>query len=277
MEYPSPLYDADLGASTTTLAQYNFSYYNGIELPSYFSGLGTNALASLHYGNATQPSNVIISQHSGIPTSQSLTSVGFIKNPAANSGYITKISIIKYAAGQYYPTVLYEASYTNYFNTIPALVETQPPVSVSFATTAAYTTTSMTISGKNYGTAVDTTSRIYVYLRNLANGFEYASINSVTCPGFTVEWLQTGYIFFLTPLSNLGTTPTIVCTGFVLSVNIEDIQVETGIHKEGYGRTADSYNTATVGTNATQLSGDSSTVGRTRSQFKQCELRQPIS
>ena len=262
-DFPNPPFDSDMGASTTTFAQDSLPYWNGMPLPSSFTTLGTNTQASLHYGDDTYPAKVVVSDLTAISAANTnIASLSYLKNPAANTGYILRATVLNFASGQYYPTVLYENYYVNYFNTITQIAELNNPLGLSFSTLYPYATSTMTLSGKSYGTDVNVTSEIYIKLKNEAAGFDYEAMSSVTCPGYTVDWHQSGYIFYLTPTSDLGTTtPTIVCSGFVIGMNSDDILVETGIYKDGYGRIVPSENTTPPEPKVTQLD-DTLTITR---------------
>ena len=254
LEFPTPLYDADLGAATDTFTEDNLPYYNGMLMPASFTTLGPNTIGTLHYGTATTPAQVIVSKLTRISaTNDNLVSLSYIKNPPANTGYIIKGSVVNYAAGQYYPTVLYENSYTNYFNTIQPIAEISPALGASMSNLYPFSISSMTLSGKNYGTDIDQNSQIYIELKDAAAGFDYESFTGIDCPGYNVDWHPEGYIFYLTPLGNYGPAPTIVCNGFVVGIETDSIVIETGVYKQGYGRIVASVNTDPVGPKVEEL------------------------
>lgn len=230
-----------------------------MSMPALFSSdFDSTTQATLHIGSSTEPARIMIKLTKGLSAIQETISLAYIKNPAAFTGISLDLLIVSYTSSQgisasgVQTQVLYKASYTNYFNTI---LEDQTQTSnsqlqVGFSLLGPFQATTMTLSGKNYGTDVDLNSKIYVKLKNKAQGFAYSSISKITCPGYNVQWFQQDYIFYLTPTSDQGPTPTIVCSGFTLGGSIQQLIVETGINKEGYPKTVDS-----IGIQLMQLTG----------------------
>lgn len=259
LQFPNPPFENDLGASNGTFSLDNITYYNGMVMPALFSSdFGSNTQATLRFGDSVEPPRIMIKLLKGLSTAQEALSIAYIKNPAAFEGISIDMYIVRYTSAQgtsasgIQTQILYEASYTNYFNTIleDQSLTANSQLLVGFSSLNPFQPTTMTLSGKNYGTDVDTSSKIYVKLRNKAQGFGYSNINSITCPGYTVQFFQQDYIFYLTPTSDQGPNPTIVCSGFVLGGSIQQLIVETGINKEGYPKTVDS-----IGFQLMQLAG----------------------
>ena len=259
LKFPNPLFEADLGASDGTFNIDDMPYYNGMPMPALLSkDFGTSTEATLHQGDGQEPALIIIPITNGLSTVQEAISLAYIKNPSANKGISLDISIVTYTASQgssqsgVQAKVVYEASYINYFNT---LLEDPTPsnnnqLKVAFTSLNPFQATTMILSGKDYGTDVDLDSKIYVKLKSNAQGFDYKSTKDIKCDGYTLQWFQSDYIFYLTPVANQGTHPTIACSGFVLGGSIQELIVETGINKENYRKVVSS-----TGTELMQLAG----------------------
>ena len=176
------------------------------------------------------------------------------------------IYVVNYPASQAYPTILYQASYINYFTALTPTAITATAPTIAFSNLKPQQSTTMTLSGKSYGVTVDQTNKLYVKLLDNALGFDYTTMlsSAITCTGYTVQWHKTGYIFFLVPGSSKGTTPTIVCSGFTVGSTIQTINIETGIHYDTNTATYSSSASATIQP-FTSIPGESNSVSRLES------------
>lgn len=239
-----------MGASTTTFAADSLTYYNGIQVPGVITGLGAAAQAGLLYGTSSYPAMVQVRYHTGIPASSSTINLSYLKIPAtATKGLIVRCYVASYSSSSSQPTILYDYTYIHYSRTVAVSGESAPAMTLNLGTPTSQSATSISLGGKNYGVNVDTSAVVYIKLTNLANAganWAYSSFTTPVCSGYTVEWHKTGYIFFLIPGSNLGTTPTISCASGFVNGNLGTVGLETAIFSPSATATKKSTQTFTI-------------------------------
>jgi len=227
-EFSKAVWDTDLGVSST-FATDGLPYQNGMALPATIS-IGANAVASLLYGSSTTSPQIHIRGHTGLLAASQTFRISYIKNPPTNKPLMVKIIVAKYDNVNAAPTILNEIEYIAYAITKSSPGDTNPALSVALSNYNSQQITSI-ILNKNYLTPLDTTSKIYVKLKNKASGLDYDYITNINCgANYNVEWHKSAYIFFLTPTSTLSSNPTITCSGFK-NLEYGTIEIETGIWK----------------------------------------------
>jgi len=171
-EFPvdDSLWEVDLGASGDGFAADAVPYHNGMLLPTTLdAGLGGSAVASLRYGDTTDntPATITITGHTGMGTGTNFDNLfTYIVNPADDKGLRMNIKILEYPNGQNEPNVLLERSFIHYDTTYTESGDSSPALTVTMSPDGIQQPSSLVLSGKNYGTAVTTTTYLIVKFRN---------------------------------------------------------------------------------------------------------------
>lgn len=267
IEFGADYYDAYLGASTTTFSAEGLSYNDGMAFPLIATSSLTGIQASLLYGyfpsttppTPSTPARIIIgSQSVSYPTSTITFKLPYIKNPSINNPMSITVYSLEYLNTPY-PISSYRIDYPAYDIPIASTLTSPGSPSLNIPNFTPQQTTTVDFNNLKFSSALTTSYAVYIKFKNLAKGWNYASIiaGTITCSGYTnIDFFKNFYLMILTPDSNQGSTVSITgCTPFYTATYVQTpATFEVGRYSVG-NSDLNTYTLSTAMTSQTSIPG----------------------